>query len=85
MDLSKFRKRTAYAKVLQRYIFPGYELDHLGMTITNLERHGFEVHDVDNMREHYHLTLRRWADRLWANREAAIAEAGLQRTRLWLL
>lgn len=85
MDLTKFRKRTAYAKVLQRYIFPGYELDHLGMTITNLERHGFEVHDVDNMREHYHLTLRRWADRLWANREAAIAEAGLQRTRLWLL
>lgn len=85
MDLTRFRKRTAYAKVLQRYIFPGYELDHLGLTITNMERHGLEVHDVDNMREHYHLTLKHWSERLWQNREAAIAEAGRQTTRLWLL
>lgn len=85
LDLAKFRRRTAYMKVINRYIFPGGELDYIGMTVTNLERHGFEVRDVDTMREHYHLTLKAWSERLYANRAAAIAEAGLTRTRLWLL
>lgn len=84
-DLARFRKRTAYMKVINRYIFPGGELDHIGMTATNLERFGFEVRDVEAMREHYHLTMRAWSERLYANRQAAIAEAGLTRTRLWLL
>jgi len=26
--------------------FPGGEVDHLAMSIANLEQHGFEVHDV---------------------------------------
>lgn len=85
MQPKGFRRRTVYAKALLRYIFPGYELDHIGNTTTNLERHGFEVHDVENMREHYHLTLEHWAARLWAKREAADALVGRQRTRLWLM
>ncbi len=40
-------------KALTRYIFPGGELDHLGMSVANLERYGFEVHDVEGWREHY--------------------------------
>jgi len=84
-DLAKFRRRTAYMKVINRWIFPGGELDYLGMTATNLERWGFEVRDVETMREHYYLTLKAWSERLYARREEAIAEAGLTRTRLWLL
>jgi cyclopropane-fatty-acyl-phospholipid synthase len=84
-DLSKFRKRTAYMAVINRYIFPGGELDYIGMTTTNLERHGFEVRDVETMREHYYRSLKAWSENLYANREVAIAEAGLTRTRLWLL
>ena len=84
-DLSRFRKRTAYMKVINRWIFPGGELDYLGMTATNLERWGFEVRDVETMREHYYLTLKAWSERLYARREEAVAEAGLTRTRLWLL
>ncbi|OYW21242.1 MAG: hypothetical protein B7Z43_11105 [Sphingomonas sp. 12-62-6] len=83
--ITKFRKRTAYMKVINRYIFPGGELDYIGMTTTDLERHGFEVRDVESMREHYYLSLKAWSENLYANREAAIAEAGLTRTRLWLL
>ena len=41
-DLSRFRKPSAYMKALNRFIFPGGELDYLGLTATNLERHGFE-------------------------------------------
>ena len=84
-DLAKFRRQSAYMKVINRWIFPGGELDYIGMTATNLERWGFEVRDVETMREHYHLTLKAWSERLYARREEAAAEAGLTRTRLWLL
>ncbi len=85
LDLSRFRRRTAYQAVINRFIFPGGELDHIGMTVTNLERHGFEVHDVEAMREHYQRTLTLWSQALYARFDAAVAEAGLARTRLWLL
>jgi cyclopropane-fatty-acyl-phospholipid synthase len=84
-DLASFRKPTAYQQVITRFIFPGGELDHIGMTVTNLERHGFEVHDVENWREHFQRTLELWTERLWARREEAAQEIGIVRTRLWLL
>lgn len=80
-----FRKMPAEYRALVRYIFPGGELDHLGMSITNLERNGFEVHDVEGWREHYQRTTRLWWERLDANREKAEAEIGPERTRMWLL
>ena len=84
-DLSKFRKQTAYQEVITTFIFPGGELDHIGMTVTSLERLGFEVHDVEAWREHFKKTCHIWAERLYARREEAIAEIGWPRTRLWLL
>ena len=83
-DRSFRRKRPEYAAIT-RYIFPGAELDHIAMTVGNLERHGFEVHDVEGWREHYARTCRLWHDRLLANRDAAEREVGEQKTRLWLL
>lgn len=84
-DLSKFRKQTPYQQVITTFIFPGGELDHIGMTVTNLERLGFEVHDVEGWREHFQKTCRIWAERLYERRAEAIAEIGWPRTRLWLL
>ena len=55
------------------------------MTVTNLERHAFEVHDVEAMREHYARTLECWSIALYAAFDAAVAEVGLARTRLWLM
>ena len=57
------KKRADFA-ALTRYIFPGGELDYIGRTITNLELHGFEIHDVEGWREHYQRTCRFWHDRL---------------------
>ena len=79
-----FRKKRPEAVALARYIFPGGELDHIGMTVANLEGNGFEVHDVEAWREHYARTCRLWHDRLLANREAAEREVGRDKTRLWL-
>lgn len=78
------RKRPEYNSML-KYIFPGAEVDHIGMTARNLEAHGFEVHDVEAWREHYARTTELWARRLMENSEAAIAESGPERYRLWVL
>lgn len=55
------------------------------MSIANLERHGFEIHDVEGWREHYQRTTRLWWERLNARRDEAEAEIGPERTRMWLL
>jgi cyclopropane-fatty-acyl-phospholipid synthase len=78
-------KPTPTTKVITRFIFPGGELDTIGMTVTNLGRLGFETLDVEDMREHFELTLREWTRRLYARREEAYALAGEARTRLWLI
>ncbi|MCC2095564.1 MAG: class I SAM-dependent methyltransferase [Hyphomicrobiales bacterium] len=84
-NMKKFRRQRAEYKALTTYIFPGGELDTIGMSLNGLESHGFEVHDVEALREHYQRTCRIWTERLYANREAAAAEAGWPKTRLWLL
>ncbi|UFN50853.1 cyclopropane-fatty-acyl-phospholipid synthase family protein [Roseomonas sp. OT10] len=84
-DLRTFRRKRPEFAALTRYVFPGGELDYIGLSLTNLERHGFEVHDVEGWREHYGRTCRLWTERLYARREAAEEEVGAARTRLWLL
>ena len=81
----EFHKRPPEYEALVKYIFPGGELDYIGWSAKMLEAHGFEVHDMENWREHYARTCRLWTERLGANMEAAIAEAGEPRARLWLL
>ena len=82
---SAFRSSRPRRKAIMRYIFPGAELDHLGMSVANLERYGFEVHDVEAWREHYQRTTRLWWENLNANRTKAEAEVGPEKTRAWLL
>jgi cyclopropane-fatty-acyl-phospholipid synthase len=83
-DHKTFLKKRPEVRALTKYIFPGAEFDHIGLLLTNFERFGFEVHDVEDWREHHARTCRIWHDDLYKNREAAIAEAGLVTTRMWL-
>jgi cyclopropane-fatty-acyl-phospholipid synthase len=78
------RRDRAAADAIGRYIFPGGELDHIGMSVANLELYGFEVHDVEGWREHYARTTRLWHDRLMANLEAVEREVGHDKARLWI-
>src|SRR5262245_380758 len=71
-------------KLVLKYIFPGGELDHIGHTCESLETCRFEVHDVEDWREHYAQTTRLWCERLSMNQEQAIAMVGPERFRLWL-
>jgi cyclopropane-fatty-acyl-phospholipid synthase len=79
------RRKSPEYQALVKYIFPGGEVDAIGMTAGGLETHGFYVHDVENLREHYAQTCRLWAERLKARFDEAIAEVGEPKARLWLL
>ena len=76
---------TPYMKFIVEYIFPGGELDHIGMTCGALERAGFEVHEVEAVREHFGLTTEHWARRIYQRREEGAALVGMPQTRIWLL
>ncbi|HSM41433.1 MAG TPA: cyclopropane-fatty-acyl-phospholipid synthase family protein [Afifellaceae bacterium] len=79
-----FHRKPAEYRALVKYIFPGGELDHIGWSTRMLEAHGFEVHDIEGLREHYALTCRHWAKRLAARMDEAAGHAGDARARLWL-
>ncbi|RZU15277.1 class I SAM-dependent methyltransferase [Streptomyces sp. BK239] len=70
---------------IEAYVFPGGELSPVGTTVTHLERVGFEVRDVESIREHYALTLRRWVANLEAGWSRATALTSPGRARVWLL
>ncbi len=83
------RKSTRFAKrpeqkALQKYIFPGGELDDIGRTLQEMERAGFEVHDVEGWREHYQRTTRIWCERLTARRAEAERLVGPETYRIWV-
>lgn len=82
-SMREFRARRPEAQAIVRYIFPGGELDHIGLSAQNLDAHGFEVHDVENWRLHYARTTKMWAKRLRARREEAVTEVGEALTRAW--
>ncbi len=70
---------------ITHYVFPDGELHRVARVIAGLERSGQELRDVENLREHYALTLRHWVQNLADNQAAAIAEVGEERERVWRL
>jgi cyclopropane-fatty-acyl-phospholipid synthase len=70
---------------VQRYVFPDSELVAMSEASLVAERAGFEVRDVENVREHYALTLRHWIKRLEARRAEAINMADEVTYRIWRL
>lgn len=84
-DQSDGRKGGRASGFMERFIFPDGELVAVSDALAIAERTGFEVRDVENLREHYARTLRAWVAGLEANRSAAIAAAGEQSYRAWRL
>ncbi|MFJ9595348.1 class I SAM-dependent methyltransferase [Streptomyces virginiae] len=70
---------------IDAYVFPDGELSPVGTTVGELERAGFEVRDVEALREHYALTLRAWVARLEEHWEEAVALTSAGRARVWQL
>jgi len=79
---SKARRGPSFA---DHYVFPDSELPEIGALLQAAEACGFEVRDVESLREHYVLTLRRWRERLEENREQAVRSASAGAYELWRL
>jgi cyclopropane-fatty-acyl-phospholipid synthase len=70
---------------MAHFIFPDGELVPIGEALHSAERAGFEVRDVENLREHYRRTLRAWLANLERNKARAVEAAGLQTYQAWRL
>ena len=68
-----------------RYVFPDGETVPIETTIGIAAKTGFEVRDVESLREQYALTLRRWLARLEAHHEEAVAATDETTYRIWRL
>ncbi|MBW8800854.1 MAG: class I SAM-dependent methyltransferase [Streptomyces sp.] len=81
------RDESAYDvdEFIDAYVFPDGELAPVGTTVTQLELAGFEVRDVESIREHYARTLRRWVANLEAEWPRAMRLTSPGRARVWRL
>ncbi|MEJ2558833.1 MAG: cyclopropane-fatty-acyl-phospholipid synthase [Anaerolineae bacterium] len=67
------------------YVFPDGELVPINVTLRAAEAAGFEVRDVESLREHYALTLRHWVRRLETQHEQALTFVDEPTYRVWRL
>jgi len=79
------RKVLGAGSFSQHYIFPDGELVPVSEANLIAEACGFEVRDVENLREHYALTLRNWVRRLEEHHEEAVALVSESVYRTWRL
>jgi cyclopropane-fatty-acyl-phospholipid synthase len=66
-------------------VFPDGELIDVGHVALSMEAAGFEVRDVESLREHYARTLRAWVANLEEHWDEAVALVGARRARVWRL
>ena len=78
---SRLRRRG----FVYRYVFPDGELLDVGDTVLSMERAGFEVRDVESLREHYATTLRSGSPTWNATGTRRSSWSAKGRARVWLL
>lgn len=79
------RPKPSRTSFIDRYVFPDGELVPMATMIETIEAAGFEVRDVQSLREHYTLTLRAWLANLEADWDRAVALSSAARARIWRL
>ena len=68
-----------------RYVFPDSEMVPINTTLRAAELSGFEVRDLESLREHYAITLHNWVQRLEAHAEEARRITDDTTYRIWRL
>jgi len=78
-------QRNVDTEFINRYVFPDGELDRVSAIQAGMEEAGFEIQDVENLRQHYARTLRHWVARLEGRHEEALAHVTEATYRVWRL
>lgn len=74
---------TKTGAFIDRYVFPDGELAPVGTIVTAMHDHGLEVRHVEDLREHYALTLRDWCRNLEQGWDDALGEVSLGVAKVW--
>ncbi|MHB8644771.1 MAG: class I SAM-dependent methyltransferase [Thermomicrobiales bacterium] len=77
------RELSARTSFVWNYVFPDGELVPVSESLGIAERAGWEVRDVESLREHYAMTLRHWNRRLAAHEDEAKRLVGEETYRVW--
>ena len=80
-DDCAFRKNS----FANRYVFPDVQLVSISTSLKRAEEAGFEVRDVESLREHYARTAKIWLSRLEKNHEEALKYVDETTYRIWRL
>ena len=70
---------------IDQYIFPDGDTPPLPIMLRAAESAGFEIRDVENLREHYALTLGHWLRRLETHHAEALSFVDEATYRVWRL
>jgi cyclopropane-fatty-acyl-phospholipid synthase len=70
---------------IDRYVFPDGEVLPIADSLRIAEMTGFEIRDLESLREHYALTLDDWVQRLENRREEACRLTDQKTYRIWRL
>jgi cyclopropane-fatty-acyl-phospholipid synthase len=78
-------KRAAFDPWIDKYIFPGGYLPTLTEISCQAARAGMCILDVENLKQHYALTLEHWLTNFHAALDQIVASHGQRFTRMWSL
>jgi cyclopropane-fatty-acyl-phospholipid synthase len=70
---------------IEQYVFPDGDIPPLPIMLRAAESAGFEIRDVEDLREHYALTLRHWLGSLETHRAEALSFVDEATYRVWRL
>ena len=76
-------KTTQTGAFIDRYVFPDGELTGVGRITVAAQNAGLEVRHVENLREHYAMTLRDWCRNLVDHWDDALDEVTVGRAKVW--
>jgi cyclopropane-fatty-acyl-phospholipid synthase len=76
-------KTTTTGAFIDRYVFPDGELTGVGRIQVAAQDVGLEVRHVENLREHYAMTLKGWCDNLVEHWDEALEEVTIGRAKVW--
>jgi cyclopropane-fatty-acyl-phospholipid synthase len=85
INLAPTARTPRWTAFSHKYVFPNGEMQTPLFVLTTAAAAGFEIRDLENLREHYVLTLENWVRRLEANRDEVVRLAGEVRYRIFRL
>lgn len=84
-DQTPGRRGIKASGFIDRYVFPDGELISVSESNAVAERVGFEVRDLENLREHYARTLRAWVANLESRYDDVVRLTDERTYRIWRL